>query len=287
MTRWRSVAVGSVPAPFSDSPAPSDSDDALRAYFDDVQTDVVTRLEVVVDACSPRPDEEPPFIRSWRALASVAPNDGHRFSDWIEPSQVKKAQLAGPVTLLAGGYAPLHDTFRRTRAAIDALLAQHSALEEVWFDEPAMQRDDLEQFPLFEKCLNALRHEFFDLRFGVHLCNNAPWERVFAIDGLRHIHFDADRYRDAFLEASHRYVAGDRPVSIDVVAGVVPTRGPVEAPATLAERVASFAEDLPAGFSCSRLSTSCGLAGLSMDDARARMRAVRATVDHLNGAVGA
>lgn len=218
--------------------------------------------------------QPPPLVAEWKRLC-----DGVcRLSDAQSSSNVEKVQLVGPITLIAGEYAPLQQTFRRTRAALDTLLQHFPNTREVWLDEPALDLSRAHQVPLLAKCLSALRAEFFDLRFGVHLCNNAPWRDVVAIDAIDVLHFDAWTFEGDFLANA----SNERTKPLEVVAGIIPTTGPLPSIDALVTRITRVANGLPQGITLSRLSTSCGLATLEPADASSRLQLLDELVATLN-----
>jgi hypothetical protein len=253
---WTTVAVGSIPA---------------GADPVDFQTDTETALRSVGDAQLDA--AEPPFVVAWRELA-----EGRELTQATPDESVTKAQLVGPITLLAGQFTPLKQTFRGTSAAIGRLLDRYPNLEEVWLDEPLLSSEHAEQLPLLPKCLSALQAEFFGLTFGIHCCNQAPWTDLLAIDAFDVLHVDIWNYGDEVIEA----LSDPRAIPRELVLGVVPSRGKLPALQDLQAAVERVQAEAPDDWQIHRISTSCGLGAESTDDGLRRMKQLHRLRDALN-----
>lgn len=239
--RWRTVAVGSVPAEVEDIAS--------------LQTHVVTRLE---------PLSSGDMVARLAALARGAVGCSP-----VDEARVSKAQLCGPVT------ARRCAVNVSTAAAAATLVAQLPALLELWLDEPMLATldDALE----IARTLADLRRRFPRLRFGVHCCGQLD-PAVLAATGADVLHIDAALMGDATADWLATATRAQQGLPLpEVVWGIVPTRDRPDADVLIARltdllRRAGLTEVAQRS---ARIAPACGLGTLSRREAAEVMDCLR------------
>lgn len=192
----------------------------------------------------------------WRPGADMATAFAHLYAGEAPQldATVEKAQLAGPVTLVAMGVAD--DALpHRLAVAASRLAGSFPHLREIWIDEPCLTHDTAD---VTARAVREVRAAVPEVRIGLHTCAEPQ--------GVEHTgadvwHGDAWRYESAWVT-----LARTAPPGVEVVFGMVPTDGHAT-DVELLGRLKRIERAL--GTRVRRIAPACGLGTHSASAARA------------------
>jgi hypothetical protein len=121
--------------------------------------------------------------------------------------QTVKIQCVGPSTLLFNGYQQ-DDAIRRIQDHITAILDGLTAEKVILLlDEPTITfRESTYEALGLDTNYQGLVHNIFDvikqdLTLGIHTCNDVDWNKLFALDQIQIISFDASKYGNKLIKS--------------------------------------------------------------------------------------
>jgi hypothetical protein len=118
-----------------------------------------------------------------------------------------KIQCVGPSTLIFNGYEK-DDAIRSIQDHVNAILDGLAAKEVILFlDEPTITfKESIYEALGLDTDYQRLIHDVRDglkrkLTLGIHTCNDVDWNKLFSLDEVQIISFDASRYGKRFAES--------------------------------------------------------------------------------------